>query len=72
MALIALTVIGCIDYLAYGTIFTHAMFCPQHKVDVFFIRKAIDERGRVVGSLPDTKILLVLAAWVGGKQTRIE
>jgi hypothetical protein len=26
MALIALSVIGCIDYLAYGAIFTHAVF----------------------------------------------
>ena len=26
MALIVLTVIGCIDYLAYGTIFTCAIF----------------------------------------------
>ena len=27
-------VIGCIDYLAYGTIFTHAMFLPKIKLDV--------------------------------------
>jgi hypothetical protein len=26
MASIALSVVGCIDYLAYGTIFTRAMF----------------------------------------------
>jgi hypothetical protein len=29
-------VIGCNDYLAYGTIFTRAMFCPKIKLDVFF------------------------------------
>ena len=45
MALIALSVIGCIDYLAYGTIFTRAMFRPKIKLDVFFpARKAADER----------------------------
>ena len=31
MASIALSVIGCIDYLAYGTIFTRAKFCPKKK-----------------------------------------
>jgi hypothetical protein len=36
MALIALSVIGCIDYLAYGTIFTRAMFRPKKKVFFFF------------------------------------
>jgi hypothetical protein len=35
MASIAPIVIGCIDYLAYGTIFTRAMFCPKIKLDVF-------------------------------------
>ena len=45
MASIALSIIGCIDYLAYGTIFTRAMFRPKKKVDVFFpARKAADER----------------------------
>jgi hypothetical protein len=29
-------VIGCIDYLAYGTIFTRVMFLPKKKLDVFF------------------------------------
>ena len=49
MASIALSVIGCIDYLAYGTIFTRAMFRPKKKVDVFFpARKAADERWGVV------------------------
>ena len=44
MALIALSVIGCIDYLAYGTIFTRVMFRPKKKLDVFFpARKAGDE-----------------------------
>jgi hypothetical protein len=50
MALIALSVIRCIDYLAYGTIFTRAMFLPKKKGDVFFpARKAADERWGVVG-----------------------
>jgi hypothetical protein len=49
MASIALSVIGCIDYLAYGTIFTRAMFRPKKKVDVFFpARKAADEPWEVV------------------------
>jgi hypothetical protein len=50
MALIALRNIRCIDYLAYGTIFTRAMFRPKTKLDVFFFaRKAVDERWGVVG-----------------------
>ena len=49
MALIALRDIRCIDYLAYGTIFTCAMFLPKKKGDVFFpARKAADERWGVV------------------------
>ncbi len=53
MALIALSVIGCIDYLAYGTIFTRAIFRPKKKIDVFFpARKATDERWGVVGCHP--------------------
>jgi hypothetical protein len=49
MASIALIVIGCIDCLAYGTIFTRAMFLPKKKGDVFFpARKAADERWGVV------------------------
>ena len=36
MASIALSVIGCIDYLAYGNIFTRAMFCPKKKLMFFF------------------------------------
>jgi hypothetical protein len=44
MASIALSIIGCIDYLAYGTIFMRAMFRPKKKLDVFFpARKAGDE-----------------------------
>ncbi len=52
MALIAPIVIGCIDYLAYGTIFTtRSMFRPKIKLDVFFsARKATDERWGVVTS----------------------
>ena len=50
MASIALSVVGCIDYLAYGTIFTRVMFRPKKKVDVFIpARKAVDERWEVVG-----------------------
>ena len=49
MASIALSVIRCIDYLAYGTIFTRAMFLPKKKGDVFFpARKAADVRWGVV------------------------
>jgi hypothetical protein len=36
MASIAPIVIECIDYLAYGTIFTRAKFLPEKKLDVFF------------------------------------
>jgi hypothetical protein len=36
MASIALSVVRCIDYLAYGTIFTRAMFLPKKKGDIFF------------------------------------
>jgi len=36
MASIALSVVGCIDYLAYGTIFTCVMFLPKKKGDIFF------------------------------------
>jgi hypothetical protein len=54
MASIAPIVIGCIDYLAYGTIFTRVMFHPKIKLDVFFsARKAADERWEVV-NLEDT------------------
>ena len=53
MASIALSVIRCIDYLAYGTIFTRAMFLPKKKGDVFFpARKAADERWGVVSAPP--------------------
>jgi len=36
MASIALSVIGCIDYLAYGTILTRAMFLPKKNLMFFF------------------------------------
>ena len=46
MASIAPIVIRCIEYLAYGTIFTHVMFRQKIKPDVFSpARKAIDEPG---------------------------
>ncbi len=49
MASIAPIIIGCIDYLAYGTIFTRVMFCPKIILDVFFsARKAADEHWVVV------------------------
>ncbi len=52
MASIMPIVIGCIDYLAYGSIFTRAMFRPKIKVDIFFpARKAVDARREVVGGL---------------------
>ncbi len=49
MASITPIVIGCIDYLAYRTIFTCVMFCSKIKLDVFFpAGKAADERWEVV------------------------
>ena len=48
MALIVLRNIRCIDYLAYGTIFTRAMFLPKKNLKFFRIffpaRKAQDVR----------------------------
>jgi hypothetical protein len=56
MASIALSIIGCIDYLAYGTIFTRAMFLPKKKLYVIFpARKAVDERWEVVSGLHEKK-----------------
>ena len=40
MALIAPIVIGCIDYLACGTLFTRAMNGRKIKLDVFFHQKS--------------------------------
>ncbi len=48
MTLIALSVIRCINYLAYGTIFTRAMFLPKKNLMFFPARKAVDERWEVV------------------------
>ncbi len=39
MALIALTIIGCIDFLAFRYISTRVMFCPKNKLNVFFFAK---------------------------------
>jgi hypothetical protein len=42
MALIVLTSIGCIMYLALGTVLMHAMFCrwqQERKLDLFFPSK---------------------------------
>ena len=52
MASIALSVVGCIDYLAYGAIFTRATFRPKIKLGVFFFRqKSSDERWEVVSDV---------------------
>jgi hypothetical protein len=40
MAMIVLGIVGCIDHLAYGTIFTRAIFRPKKKV-MFFSRQKI-------------------------------
>jgi hypothetical protein len=51
-ASIPLSVVGCIDYLAYGTIFTRATFRPKIKLDVFSpARKAVDACREVVHHL---------------------
>jgi hypothetical protein len=52
MASIALTSIGCIIYLAQGTVLTHAMFRwrqRERKLDVFFFAKKAQDvcRGEV-------------------------
>ena len=61
MASIALSVVGCIDYLAYGTIFTHAMFLPKIKLDVFFpARKAVDACREVVRGGPEEEYYYIL------------
>jgi hypothetical protein len=52
MALIALRNIRCIDYLAYGTIFTRGDVSSEKKGVVYFpARKAADERWGVVSRL---------------------
>ena len=49
MASIVPIVIGCIYNLAYGTIFTRAMFLPKIKLDdLFSARKAVDACQEVV------------------------
>ena len=58
MALIALRNIRCIDYLAYGTIFTRGDVSSEKKVDVYFpARKAADERWGVVGGTQTRRFL---------------
>jgi len=53
MASIVPIVIGCIDYLAYGSIFTRVTFRPKIKLNVFFpFRKAVDERWEVAPPPP--------------------
>jgi len=61
MASITLSVVGCVDYLAYGTIFTCAMFLPKIKLDVFFsARKAVDACREVV-ACPQASMFSTLA-----------
>ena len=58
MASIALSVIGCIDYLAYGSIFTRVMFRPKIKLDVFShqkSRRCLPGGGDTVDSAPPPK-----------------
>ena len=52
MASIALSIVRCIDYIAYGNIFTRATFHPKIKLGVFFFaRKAVDACREVVHGL---------------------
>ena len=44
MASIVPIIIGCIDYLAYGTIFMCALFRPKKNLMFFVCQKAQDER----------------------------
>jgi hypothetical protein len=65
MALIALRDIRCIDYLAYGTIFTRAMFLPKKKGDVFFpARKAADERWGVVTKTERFFVCILMGGYI--------
>jgi hypothetical protein len=68
MASIALSVIGCIDYLAYGTIFTRVMFLPKKKVMFFWIffpaRKAQDVRREEVSPTnPPKSAFFCISDW---------
>jgi len=51
-ASIAPIVIGCIDYLAYGNIFTRAMCRPKKLDDFFSAKKAVDACREVVSLTP--------------------
>ena len=73
MASIALSVVGCIDYLAYGTIFTHVTFRPKIKLDVFFSgqkspKKSPNERREVVYGIGAFPYLICVCV----SQTQIE
>jgi hypothetical protein len=48
MASIALSIIGCIDYLAYGTIFTRAMFLPKKNLMFFSLPEKPQGGGGVI------------------------
>jgi hypothetical protein len=67
MASIVLSVVGCIDYLAYGAIFTRVMFLPKKKVMFFWIffpaRKAQDVRRE--------EVEVTSAAFLAGKKHHI-
>jgi hypothetical protein len=57
MALVAHIIIGCIDCLAHGTIFTCAMFCPKKNLYVFFHQKARDEHWEEVYYEPGKAVI---------------
>jgi hypothetical protein len=57
MALIGLTAIRCIDYLAFGSIFTCVTFCPKNELDFYFAKKSIDDRWEVVDGLVSFLVL---------------
>ena len=63
MASIALRNIGSIDYLAYGSIFTRAMFRPQKKVDVFSRQISVDEPWEVVVGISWYQLVSVGISW---------
>ncbi len=72
MALIALSIVGCIDYLAYGRIFTHVVFpfvAKEAKNWVFYSRKNAQDVcwEEVFGLL----ICCVFSFFSGGKTRQI-
>jgi hypothetical protein len=67
MTLIVLRIVRCIDYLAYGGIFTRAMFQPKIKGEFFFTKNPVDEPWEVMlGNLQcQYQEVLILALIVG-------